>query len=57
MKHEAGFNEFMKRFMDRVCYVKKRGFNVTIVLDGRRLPTKQCTDASRSEILTYVEPP
>ena len=50
--HGAGFNDFIKRFMDRVCYVKKLGFKATIIFDGRRLPAKQCTDASRREIRT-----
>ena len=48
--YHKGFNLFMKRFMQRVDWVTKRGFQIQIVFDGRRLQAKHTTDADRREI-------
>ena len=48
--YDQGFREFMARFMQRVNYVKKRGFKITIVFDGHRLRAKQCTDSQRRDV-------
>ena len=43
----SSFGEFLRRYKTRLDYVKKCGWEIIIVFDGRRLPLKKDTHAKR----------
>ena len=43
----ASFDEFLRRYKRRLDYVKKCGWEMIIVFDGRRLPLKKATHMKR----------
>ena len=45
----ASYSKFLKTYKRRLNYVKKCGFDVIVVFDGRRLPLKQVTHQKREK--------